>query len=43
MLLHATKRLADQAENAAAATPQDLPTVLAAFEAVHKSNVAALL
>ena len=35
MLLHATKRLAGQADAAAAATPQDLPTVLAAFEDVR--------
>ena len=35
MLLHATKRLAGQAEAAAAAPPQDLPTVLAAFEDVR--------
>ena len=35
MLLHATKRLADQADAAAAASPSDLPTVLAAFEDVR--------
>ncbi|CAH0369481.1 unnamed protein product [Pelagomonas calceolata] len=35
MLLHATKRLADQADAAAAAAPADLPTVLAAFEDVR--------
>ena len=34
MLLHATQRLADQADAAAAAAPADLPTVLAAFEDV---------
>ena len=37
MLLHATKRLADQADAAAAAAPADLPTVLAAFEDVRVS------
>ena len=35
MLLHATKRLADQADAAAEASPSDLPTVLAAFEDVR--------
>ena len=35
MLLHATQRLADQADAAAAAAPADLPTVLAAFEDVR--------
>ena len=37
MLLHATQRLADQAEAAAAASPTDLPTVLAAFEDVRRA------
>ena len=37
MLLHATQRLADQAEAAAVASPSDLPTVLAAFEDVRVS------
>ena len=35
MLLHATQRLADQADVAAAAAPVDLPTALAAFEDVR--------
>ena len=35
MLLHATQRLAAQADAAAAASPSDLPTVLAAFEDVR--------
>ena len=35
MLLHATQRLAAQADAAAAAAPADLPTVLAAFEDVR--------
>ena len=33
--MHATKRLADQADAAAAVAPVDLPTVLAAFEDVR--------
>ena len=41
MLLHATKRLADQADVAAAAAPADLPTVLAAFEDVRVALIRA--
>ena len=41
MLLHATQRLADQADVAAAAAPADLPTVLAAFEDVRVALIRA--